>query len=390
MDYWDSDTLAYFLDEYPGYDATVMFYSMGDRNSHAFAPYYGRIGEVLEAGTTQSRLVMALFDCEDSISNSQLCEAVGVTHYPTIMFIGSGPYHDTDPLFGRLFTGQYGHAPVPNTVKFQGNWQYPDSILDWIRTMQALSNWHTWTTKGFGKRLRNILLPHKKPRNTPLPIGLPASAAAKSSGSHATPASSSYDSEYLESMVEILSNRTSDLEKLVERSSTLLDSVLMQSSSQDMFEYLDQSKAWDSPETNAPLDEILRNCVLELTMDYCQRVGAKAVQDVIDEMEGKGMTMEQIAKIEGLDEVLVSRIAQEEPYCSILDDCFMSGMVEEKCRPKLCPFQNQMACSYLTSCLEPSLQLEYAEALGLNLSGEPVVSDASSSDGGGEKKRGWF
>ena len=106
----------------------------------------------------------------------QLCKAAGITHYPTMLFIGSGPFYDTDPvskiLFGKKSAGVMGEAPVSNTVKFQGNWQYYDSILDWIKTMQALSRWHTWSTKGFGKRLRNFFLPERK-QNKQLPLGVP-------------------------------------------------------------------------------------------------------------------------------------------------------------------------------------------------------------------------
>jgi len=58
LDHWDSDTLAYYLDNYPGYDLAVMFYAQWDTNSHQLAPYWNRIAVALDAGSTQSNLIM--------------------------------------------------------------------------------------------------------------------------------------------------------------------------------------------------------------------------------------------------------------------------------------------------------------------------------------------
>merc|ERR1712183_839749 len=72
-----------------------------------------------------------------------------------------------------------GESPVSNTVKFQGNWQYGDSILDWIKTMQALSRWHTWNSEGLGKRLRTFFMP-KRQKNEQLPLGVPGAGIGSS------------------------------------------------------------------------------------------------------------------------------------------------------------------------------------------------------------------
>ena len=58
LDHWDSDTLAYYLDEYPGYDLAVMFYASWDEHSHKLAPYWNQIAHILGAGTTKSKLIM--------------------------------------------------------------------------------------------------------------------------------------------------------------------------------------------------------------------------------------------------------------------------------------------------------------------------------------------
>ncbi len=58
LDHWDSDTLAYYLDNYPGYDAAVMFYASWDTNSQQLAPYWNQIAHGMDAGSSQSKIIM--------------------------------------------------------------------------------------------------------------------------------------------------------------------------------------------------------------------------------------------------------------------------------------------------------------------------------------------
>mmetsp|Transcript_16669 Transcript_16669/g.34326 ORF Transcript_16669/g.34326 Transcript_16669/m.34326 type:complete len:113 (+) Transcript_16669:228-566(+) len=58
LDHWDSDTLAYYLDNYPGHDLAVMFYAKWDTNSQRLAPYWNQIAAILDAGSSQSKLIM--------------------------------------------------------------------------------------------------------------------------------------------------------------------------------------------------------------------------------------------------------------------------------------------------------------------------------------------
>ena len=67
LDHWDSDTLAYYLDNYPGYDLAVMFYASWDQNSHALAPHWNEIAFNLDAGSSQSKLIMVSEWCTSQL-----------------------------------------------------------------------------------------------------------------------------------------------------------------------------------------------------------------------------------------------------------------------------------------------------------------------------------
>jgi hypothetical protein len=284
-----------------------------------------------------------------------------------------------------------GDAPIVNTVKFQGNWQYTDAVLDWIRTMQALSNWHMWTTHGFGKRLRNFFWPHGKTPNTPVPIGIPAGkqiADNNSGGGPSTPTTMSSTADAaevaaLQQTVAALTTSTEQLENIALRTATMLESVLLPMTTQDMFTLMEEAKAWTAKDADSPQKEVLRNCLLELGLDYCDRVGVKVASELVNDLEAAGNTMEEMLAMTTLEQDVVDRLAKEEPYCAILNDCILSDMAGEKCRPSTCPFTNPAACSYMTSCLDPELQQAYAVALGLSLE-EPAAAAAA-----GSKKSGW-
>ena len=430
LDYWDSDTLAYYLDHYNGYDVAIMFYAQWDRNSHALAPLWSKIATHMDAGSSQSRLIMALFDCELNYQHMELCKALSVTHYPTLMFVGAGPYHDTDPITGAIFgsksAGPMGPAPVRNAVKFQGNWQYGDAIMDWIRTMQALSNWHTWSTEGFGKRLRKFFLPHKTPK-TSLPVGVPgkhesslssmSSSSAQTSGASSSSSSSSWSENVastakvlaLESELESTKKENKLYESAVVMTDAKLDSVLFPGKVKgetknytDIFELLHQKNAWD-PKDVSKSSDILLSCALETAMDYCQRLATHVATEMIDELEAKG-TLESLT-LASLEEDAEKRIHIQEPYCKVLEVCLGNGMEGEQCRPKSCPFQDELACRFMTSCLDANIQKEYADALeklGHSSSAKKGKDDAKitsskdgadrkqeKNDGGKKKKSAW-
>ena len=426
LDHWDSDTLAYYLDHYAGYDVAVMFYAQWDRNSHSLAPMWDRVATHLEAGSSSSRLIMSLFDCEWNNQHAELCKALEVTHYPTLMFVGAGPYHDADPLtrsiLGKRSIGPMGGTRLPNAVKFQGNWQYGDAIVDWIRTMQALSNWHTWTTNGFGKRLRNFFIPHKTQHES-LPIGVPsktatdaAAAAASSgaglagglsSGSGAAGASSGGSAADaarvagLEQNVESLQKQSELVEQALVHSSHMLDAAIFPIYSSDhdvagsskkvangkpytdLYAYLHSNNGWET--TVPPETEILRSCTLEISLDYCKRVASHVADDLVSDLEASGKLESIGDDLQKVEKDIYDRIQTSEPYCAILEDCILNGLVEEKCRPETCPFGEETACRYLTTCLDPTMQQDYAEALGLKTPATTTDDAASSSADGGSQ-----
>jgi hypothetical protein len=393
LDHWDGDTLAFYLDNYVGYDVAVMFYAQWDRNSHSLAPLWDRIATEFDAGSSESRLIMALFDCELNHQHIELCKAVSMTHYPTLMFIGAGPYHDTDPVTGAILgsksAGLMGPSPVRNTVKFQGNWQYGDAIMDWIRIMQGLSNWHTWSTEGYGKKLRSFFLPHGKGKKTSLPVGIPGGGSIPASASTATGSGSSalasnsakeqsleLEIDSLNHGIELLERTNVQYEAAVVRSSVQTDSVLFPSGA-DVFMFLYTNKAWETEVSDS--NEILRTCALEVSLDYCQRLASNVATEVVDALEAKG-TLESIS-MELLEKDVQDMINKKEPFCKVLENCLATGLQGDECRPKQCPFQSEVACRYIASCLNPSIYNEYSEAMGLDGASTSIAAGGKGTSG---------
>lgn len=322
-----------------------------------------------------------------------LCKSLSITHYPTLFFIGSGPFYDTDPITKTLFgrkrsAGIMGESPVSNTIKFQGNWQYTDSVLDWIKTMQALSRWHTWSTKGFGKRLRNFFI-RKKIRNEQLPLGVPDAKAVVSRNGSVNSDSSiagSFSSstndekvEYLEKRVEKWKNATDEITKVAVRTAAMLDSVLFaDENSTDMFTLLNERGAWKDFKSSTSINDIYRFCVLEIALDYCQRVGDTVGTKVVDKLVASDLSNDELVDASSnMETIILDELKKQEPFCGILDNCIAIDMKDDSCRPKICPFVNENACRYTTSCMDSSVVADYAEALKISF--DELVQSSSSS-----------
>jgi thiol-disulfide isomerase/thioredoxin len=399
LDHLDIETISYYLGIDPvtleplkkapaqvGFDVAVMFYAQWCQNCHALAPYWDRIATHVRAGTKDSNLIMGLFNCELDTQHMQLCDTVGVQHYPTLLFIGTPPFRDHGFLSNILSTRSRAKnvAPLPNTVKFQGNWQYTESILDWIRAMQALSNWNK---SSFLKSLRRGLLGFlKKPQphdhSAALPVGLPVASDANDI--------SSAQLSLLERRLKVIQEDSAKLEKLATHASLLLNSVIFPPSTKDAFSVLKEANGWDKANQDAVM-KVLRNCVAELSLDYCSRVSTQVTMDYIAQMDSNATTPYNFTEIEV---ILINQIKEKEPFCAIFDECLEEDFVSEKCRPDKCPFNDQVACRYMTACFEESIQQEYAVALGIVKEGEPfppkeqqaTVTTPAADSGSGEKK----
>ncbi|KAL7534212.1 hypothetical protein ACHAXR_007543 [Thalassiosira sp. AJA248-18] len=416
-------------DEYIGHDAAILFYAQWCRNCHAVAPSWDAIATHVNAGSKQSNLIMALFDCEKDARHTELCSAAGIKAYPTIMYVGSGEYHDTDLVTGTLLgkdrsAGPFGATTLRRTVKFQGNWQYGDQILDWVSIMKGLSSWHAVTESGPLRSLRNgifnVITGGKSKKynrrsvaamkgkgGSSLPVGVPPNFQTElrgnnmmmmgGGGSGVSAAASAQEVKDLELKLNATTKEKGLYEKAVTHSSHLLDGLLFPKndvdSHRDPFTILTNSDGWyknatslypTTTTTSAKNDEhpsILRSCTLELTIDYCTRVTTRTTNLYLEELNAIPES-DPFPTLEEIEARLMEDIAKVEPYCGLIESCMVGNFEEEGCRPSKCPFENGAACDYVGSCFDPNVQNEYGLALGLIGEGENVM-DKDWSDGGG-------
>mmetsp|Transcript_17419 Transcript_17419/g.41819 ORF Transcript_17419/g.41819 Transcript_17419/m.41819 type:complete len:545 (-) Transcript_17419:100-1734(-) len=410
-------------DEYIGHDAAVLFYAQWCRNCHAIAPSWDAIATHLNAGKRSSNLLMALFDCEKDTRHTELCLAAGVAVYPTMMFVGSGEYHDTDIVTSSVLgkdksAGPFGATKLRRTVKFQGNWQYADSVLDWVSLMRGLSSWHAVTESGPLKGLRNgifRLITGGKSRKGgrsngrggkegSLPVGVPPNFQTELRGPSSVNSAATVASAAEVKSLELKLNKTTEEKKLYEmavtHSSYLLDGLLFKKNStdgasppRDPFTILTNSDGWYQNATTLPAgspnDEhpsILRSCTLELTIDYCTRVTTRNTNTYLKELAAipESDPFPTLAEIEA---TLMESVKKEEEYCGIIEPCITSNYEGGECRVQQCPFKNEAACDYVGSCFDPEVQNEYGVALKLIEEGKKVLDmDWSGSSGGSDVK----
>ena len=398
LDYLDVETMEYFLSApTEDFDVAVLFYAQWCSNCHKFAPIWDQISRIHQAGTEQSNLVMGLFDCEEDTAHSEVCNKAGVTHYPTITFFS---------LSGQ----KYPLRKPRHSTQFGGNWQYGDAVYDWLKTVSGLSGWHRL---GWGKKLRSLVFGRRtKPKDKALPTGIPGhSAVGKTSSGGAgdsskTTSGTGTSSAASDKKVKDLEAELKEYKDVAVRSSTLLDAVLfplttgeyvMQTDNNknatDVFHLLADSSGWNSTDNE---DVILKTCVMEISLDYCSRLSTWLTNDWVAKQVGLDTLTDEIvaAYTNHLNEALPA----SEPYCMIVEDCIISDYANEECRPHQCPFKDPAACRYISACLAPELQAEYAAALKLSTdegaSGADTTektdsSSSSSSSGSSKQKGGW-
>jgi len=376
----------------PKYDVAVLFYASWDQNSIRLAGTWDKIATLLKAGTNvDSKLIVGLFDCEYDYSHVEACTKAGITHYPTILYFSMGG-------------GSVHRKPPKHATKFKGNWQYGEALLDWLKTMRGLSQWHR---AGWGSRLRSMFFrrPDMKKKKQQLPVGIPGSAAllgsptgavagsAAGSGG-ATAASSQFDELKLKKAEE----EAKKMKDLAVRSSVMIESLLFPRTMPmstppteiemlvgtsnngknytDVYHLLNTTDGWASS-TNSAV--ILRSCAQDIALDYCDRFKIVATEDYLREEQSKALAG-QIDWTK-LKAGLQAELERQEPYCLVLEDCVLTQFAADQCRPKTCPFKDPAACRYMTSCFSESLQRDYANALGISYS-KPGGGGATTASGG--------
>lgn len=404
LDHWDAETLAAYLsldpdtaepledgDNYVAIDAAIMFYAQWCTNCHQFASVWDTIAQLIPAGTTKSNLIMSLFNCELNEQHTELCIAAGVTHYPTLMYVGPGPIVDSDPFTSTLVgknraAGPFGATKLPRTAKFQGNLNIGDSVLDWVKAMMGLSTWYKWNhmDDGWLKGIRSFFSIRKAPAakslESALPVGVPP-RGKQSSLSYSSSSSTYTFEKTIKKLEQELDSKSKELE--LEESATkhggyLINSFLfpelmnqtdedgnMVEEPIDIFTEMNRTNAWDYANVGNGADDeivIMAACLVDLTLDYCTRLSTKATEAYLDSITS--LSDSEYPTFIQMEQELRGSIEEQEPYCSIFSSCFDDNFNDtEVCRPTKCPFNSNSACIYVSACLSEDIQVEYREAL---------------------------
>eukprot|EP00591_Stephanopyxis_turris_P006108 CAMPEP_0195522180 /NCGR_PEP_ID=MMETSP0794_2-20130614/20087_1 /TAXON_ID=515487 /ORGANISM="Stephanopyxis turris, Strain CCMP 815" /LENGTH=547 /DNA_ID=CAMNT_0040651871 /DNA_START=120 /DNA_END=1760 /DNA_ORIENTATION=+ len=392
------------VDEYTGYDAAVLFYASWCRNCHALAPLWDQIATLTKAGTRKSNVIMSLFDCEKNAKHTELCSAVGVTHYPTMLFVGAGPYVNRETSLEKKLRKKLGVRELKRTTKFKGNWQFGQEIMDWIRVSHGLSRWYRFSrgnaimrflrglfrvpflNMGIAGDAEGVVGRGKKvPKDTSLPVGVPNSYAATSAaGSAATgagiassitgSADASLEVFQLKQQLKETQKKHDEMEQAATHASLLLNVMMLPSSlfennnntnntSQEEAPYIDTfaelttRHAWTVGASN-PKNDLLKSCMADLSVDYCSRLSlGLAKNDAFIESLGNVTTVAQI------ETVFMDQIETIEPFCRRVDACLANDFTTPECQPEKCPFRSEGACRYVGSCMDPDVMKEYESTM---------------------------
>jgi thiol-disulfide isomerase/thioredoxin len=380
LDYLDVETMKYYIEntqETLDYDVAIMFYAQWSSHCHSLAPTWDQISRVLKAGTKESKIVIGLFDCEDSKEHEKICQQLHIKQYPTLAYFSmAGKNHHLSMRSPKHVT------------QYKGNWQYGDAILDWVKAVSALSQYHR---SGWGNKIRSTIFGsgnkrgrnQKKPLSDPLPIGIPQSRS---------------DSQELQSLRKEMNKTVS----LAVRTSSMMQAIFLPELEKgnvyptlsdynknytDMYAMLQGVDAWGK-QSQLMTNVVLRTCVTELTMDYCDRIATQYMETWIDKWPLNQTITDEI--FDDYQSQIAHYINQTEPQCYyyvVENVCTISNFTNTLCQPKTCPFQDRTACRFLTACLTDQLYTEYAEALQLS-SGSSTEQQQKQSKK--DKKKGGF
>ena len=384
LDYLDVETVKYYIEnthETLDYDVAIMFYAQWSSHCHTLAPMWDQISRLLKAGTKESKIMVGLFDCEDTKEHEKICQQLHIKQYPTLAYFSmAGKNHHLSMRSPRHVT------------QYKGNWQYGDALLDWIKALSALCQYHR---SGWGNKIRSAIFGssisstggrnQKKTLSEPLPLGIPQSIS---------------DTQELQSLRKEMNKTVS----LAVRTSAMMQVLFLPARDKDnlypilsdyhknytdMYAMLGEIDAWGKRSIhNADASIVLRTCVTELTLDYCDRIATQYMESWIDTWPVNQTITDEVFDQYQLQ--ISQFINATEPQCYyyvVQNVCSTSNFTNMECQPNTCPFQDRTACRFLTACLTEQLQTEYAEAL--QLSAVPSKEQSKQSDKK-EKKKGGF
>ena len=156
-----------------------------------------------------------------------------------------------------------------------------------------------------------------------------------------------------------------------------------------MYAMLQGMDAWGK-KSNQNTNIVLRTCVTELTVDYCDRIATHYMETWIDTWPLNKTITDEVFDQYQLQ--ISSYINQTEPQCYyyvVQNVCTISNFTNSICQPNVCPFQDRTACRFLTACLTDQLYTEYAEALQI-LSSRPSTEQQNQEQPKKDKKKGAF
>jgi thiol-disulfide isomerase/thioredoxin len=110
-------------------DIAVMFYAPWCKYCKQLTPYMEQMAYQLK---DNSNIMVGKFNCEEPASNNIVCQTIGVTHYPSVYFIGYGNFHQS-PM-GKLF----GKSKFERIVHYRAD-LHPEAIYDWINMLKMIS-----------------------------------------------------------------------------------------------------------------------------------------------------------------------------------------------------------------------------------------------------------
>ena len=120
-------------------DMAIMFYAPWCKYCKQLRPYIQQISIETNKKNTKN-LLIGQFNCEEPKVNLELCQNIGITHYPSIFFTGYGNFNQApkNSIFSK--------------PKFESLVQYradllPDVIYDWINLLHSIS----WLNRKFNE-----------------------------------------------------------------------------------------------------------------------------------------------------------------------------------------------------------------------------------------------